>query len=126
MAPRRYEMERRAEGARETRDRIVRATMELHAEQGVVGTSHKDIAARADVSVGTVYHHFPNQDDVVRACGACIRELFPSPSLDCLDARASRPARIATMTRELVALFARMPWLEKVRAERHQVPALDA
>ena len=44
MAPRNYKMNARAESALETRERIVRATLELHLQQGVLATSHKDIA----------------------------------------------------------------------------------
>lgn len=99
--------------------------MALHTEQGVVATSHKDIAARADVSVGTVYHHFPSQDAIVRACGVHVRDLIPIPSADSIAARASRPERIVALARELVALYVRMPWFEKLRTERHEVPALD-
>src|ERR1051325_567073 len=87
MAPRTYRMDQRAEAARATKRRIVEATLQLHGERGVLATSHKDVAERADVSVGTVYPHF--------------------------------------RTRALVAFYAQMPWLEKLRTERHQVPALD-
>ena len=69
MAPRAYRLGRRAESADDTRRRIVVATRALHVEQGVADTTVKQIARRADVSVGTVYHHFPSYDDVIRACG---------------------------------------------------------
>jgi AcrR family transcriptional regulator len=58
MTPRPYRLGRRAESAEETLRRIVRATYTLHCEQGVAATTMKQIARRADVSVGTVYHHF--------------------------------------------------------------------
>jgi AcrR family transcriptional regulator len=125
MSPRRYALKQRAEAAQETRQRIVAATMALHTEQGVLATSHKDIAARADVSVGTVYHHFPTRDAIVRACGTRIREMLPPPSAEDIDTRAPRRQRVAALVRALVAFYARMPWLEKLRSERHEVPALD-
>ena len=118
-------MEKRTEGAESTRRRIVEATLQLHAERGVVATSHKDVAERADVSVGTVYHHFPTLDSIVRACGAHVRELHPLPSPDIIDGDAPRRKRIETAMRELVASYASMPWLEKLRSERSAVPALD-
>jgi AcrR family transcriptional regulator len=126
MAPRHYSLRRRAEGAQETRRRIVEATLQLHAEKGVVATSHKDIAALADVSVGTVYHHFPTRDAVVQACGVHAYELIPPPAPDAIDARAPRPKRVAALARELVAYYVRMPWWEKLRTERDEVPPLDA
>ena len=125
MSPKAYRMIQRAAAAESTRQRIVEATLELHAERGVVATSHKDVAHRADVSVGTVYHHFPTQDAIVRACGTLVRELHPPPVLDRIDPRAPRHARVAALVRELVSMYAAMPWLEKLRSERHDVPALN-
>ena len=58
MSPRRYRLERRAETAGETRRRLVDATFALHGERGISATTMSDIAARAGVSVGSVYHHF--------------------------------------------------------------------
>ena len=125
MAPRHYSLSRRAEGAQATRQRIVDATLQLHTEKGVVATSHKDVAARADVSVGTVYHHFPTRDEMVRACGVHVGELIPVPPIESIDARAPRRERIAALTDALVPFFVRMPWFEKLRTERGEVPALD-
>ena len=70
MSPRNYDMSKRAAAAAQTRRRIVDATRELHAEQGIAATSWDDIAARAGVGVGTVYRHFPTLDELVPACGA--------------------------------------------------------
>src|SRR5436189_653017 len=125
MAPRRYRMETRAEGAQETRQRILQATMALHAEQGVLATSHKDIASRADVSVGTVYHHFPSVDSLVTACGVHVSDVMPLPGPEVVNPRDPRPRRIESLARAVVALYATMPWLERLRTERHAVPALD-
>jgi AcrR family transcriptional regulator len=118
-------MERRAEGAEETRHRILQATMALHAEQGVLATSHKDIAGRADVSVGTVYHHFPSVDSLVSSCGVHVAELFPLPGPQAVNPRDPRRRRIESLARAVVAFYAPMPWLEKLRTERHAVQALD-
>ena len=59
MAKRAYTMQRRATLEAETRERIVRATVALHAERGGLGTSYAMIAKQADVSPQTVYNHFP-------------------------------------------------------------------
>ncbi len=117
-------MKTRAEGAQETRERIVRATMELHLLQGVAATSHKHIARRADVSVGTVYHHFPTLPDVIRACGVQVHELFPPPSPDRIDRNASLSKRIRTLVAELVTDYERSPWMEQIRMEAPSIPAL--
>src|SRR6266516_2796243 len=125
MAPRRYRMERRAEGAEETRQRILQATMALHTEQGVLATSHKDIASRADVSVGTVYHHFPSVDSLVTACGAHVSDVMPLPGPESINPRDPRRRRIESLARAVVGVYASMPWLVKLRTERRAVPALD-
>lgn len=69
MSPRRYDMSRRRASAELTRRRILDATVELHAEQGILATSWEDIARRAGVAVGTVYRHFRSLDELVPACG---------------------------------------------------------
>ena len=118
-------MERRAEAAQDTREKILQATMALHTEQGVLATSHKDIASRADVSVGTVYHHFPSVDSLVAACGVHVSERLPLPGPEAVNPRDQRPRRIESLTRAVVAVYAQMPWLERLRTERHAVAALD-
>jgi len=80
MSPRAYSMERRTLAAKETRRRIVYATMAAHAELGIAETSFQDVAERADVAVGTVYRHFPRLEDLVVACGAAARQLIDLPT----------------------------------------------
>ena len=73
-------MSRRALAREETRRRIVEATAKLHGESGVLGTSWQDIAKEADVSVATVYAHFPSLDELLPACGALVMERVAPPS----------------------------------------------
>jgi AcrR family transcriptional regulator len=80
MTPREYDMTNRAQAAEETRRRILDATLELHTERGIFGTSWKDIAERADVSVGTVYRHFPTLEELVPACGEVLMERTQPPA----------------------------------------------
>src|ERR671911_1824770 len=70
--PRQYDMTRRTASRNETRNRIVEATTKLHGERGVLGTSWQDIAREADVSVSTVYAHFPSLDELLPACGQLV------------------------------------------------------
>lgn len=80
MTPREYDMTTRAAVAEETRRRILDATIELHTAKGIFGTSWQDIARRADVSVGTVYRHFPSLAELVPACGELLFERTRPPS----------------------------------------------
>ncbi|CAL9538655.1 TetR/AcrR family transcriptional regulator [Streptomyces pilosus] len=47
------------------RDRILAATLDLIAEVGVAGVSHRKIAARAQVPLGSMTYHFTGIDDVL-------------------------------------------------------------
>ena len=72
-------MSRRKRAREETRRRILDATIELHTEKGILGTSWKSIAERADVAVGTVYNHFPDLDELVLACGELLMQRLEPP-----------------------------------------------
>src|SRR5918995_2300746 len=82
LSPRKYSMDKRRATVEETRQRILEATLALHAEKGAFGTSWQDIAKRADVSVGTVYKHFPSLDELVPACGELVFAISRPPSLE--------------------------------------------
>ena len=85
LTPRKYSMDKRKAAAEQTRQRILEATLALHSEKGIFGTSWQDIARRADVSVNTVYKHFPSLDELVPACGELMYAITRPPSLE--DAR---------------------------------------
>jgi len=48
----------------ERRERIVAAAVEVIAEHGVAGTTHRLIAAAADVPLGSLTYHFTGLDDL--------------------------------------------------------------
>ncbi|MCL2587944.1 MAG: TetR/AcrR family transcriptional regulator [Oscillospiraceae bacterium] len=50
-----------------TREKILEAATILFAEKGLAGTSTKDIAQKAGVSVGLMYHYYKTKDDMFRA-----------------------------------------------------------
>ena len=125
MAPRQYQLDRRAEAAAQTRSRIVEATAGLHAEKGVAGTTFRDIAARADVGIGTVYHHFPTYDDVITACGHHSIGLARPPRPHIFEGVNGVEPRVHILVREIFAFYGRIPMLGRVRSERHQFAALD-
>jgi AcrR family transcriptional regulator len=124
--PRRYSMERRTAAVDETRQRIVDATVELHNEKGVLATSMQDIAARAGVSLGTVYRHFPSIDELVPACGGRSLELNPLPTPEVFAQLDSGPDRIRSL---FDALFAHYESMERPyfvgRAEASHLPVLQ-
>lgn len=121
---RRYRQGRRKDSAAETRDRIVRATFELHAEKGMVATSMRDIAERAGVSIGSVYNHFPTYDHAVSACGAYALSLVPPPSAGIFEGAQGRAERVRRLASAAFAQFERLPALSYIPVEQDKVPAL--
>ena len=47
------------------RDRIIDASLEVIAEHGVAGTSHRRVAAAADVPLGSMTYHFEGMDELL-------------------------------------------------------------
>ena len=47
------------------RGRILDAALDVVAEQGVAGTTHRAVAARADVPLGSLTYHFTGLDDLL-------------------------------------------------------------
>ena len=56
--------ERRERERKMRKNQILDAARELLAENGIAGTSMNQIAERAELSVGTVYIHFKNKEDL--------------------------------------------------------------
>lgn len=49
------------------RERIIDACLTVIAERGLAGTSHRRVAAEADVPLGSMTYHFSGLDDLLRA-----------------------------------------------------------
>lgn len=117
-------MENRARTADATRRRIVEATYALHAERSIGDTTMKDIAERADVGLGTVYHHFPTYNDAVRACGAHTFTISAPPDAAIFQGVKSLDARVTRLAEELFSFYERCPGLAKARADENKFEAL--
>lgn len=104
-------MAKRAHARDETRQRIVEATAKLHGEHGVLGTSWRDIAREADVSVATVYAHFPSLDELLPACGRHVMERVRPPQADqaseVIGDAVGLQERLLRVARELFAFYER-------------------
>lgn len=125
MAPRRYELGKRAEAIEETRRRIVDATFELHGKKGVTATSMQDIANRADVALRTVYNHYPTIDDLVAGCGEKVMSVLAPPTREIFRGIETVEARVQRLVEELFAMYARGPeMIEVAMCERREVAKL--
>ena len=49
------------------RERIIDCVLELVAVQGMAGTSHRKVAALADVPLGSMTYHFSGMDELLEA-----------------------------------------------------------
>lgn len=127
MARRTYSMQRRAALGDETRERIVRATVALHARHGGMGTSYAMIAQQAGVSPQTVYNHFPDLAALFGACTGHVLDRAPP-----LGPETLRPGRTpaARLRRLAEAAYARheylAPWLRRGWYEAALIPELGA
>lgn len=54
------------EKSERSRRQILDAALDLFSHQGYRGTSVRDIAERAGLSTGNVYHHFPDKETIFR------------------------------------------------------------
>jgi AcrR family transcriptional regulator len=130
MSPRKYRKDKRLAAVEETRRRIVEATMALHGEQGILATSWEDIARRADVSVATVYRHFPSLDELVPACGALTNMIIQPPKPEAAPVLfadiSSLTDRVERLVHEFCAFYERAaPVFIGVRRESHLLSALQ-
>jgi AcrR family transcriptional regulator len=123
MAPRKYTKTKRETASEAIRQRILESTLALHSQKGIFGTSWKDIAKHADVSLATMYNYFPSLDELVPACGELMAAIAQPPSLDDADtifADASTvEERIASLVKTLFDFYERgEPYLEIDHQER--------
>jgi DNA-binding transcriptional regulator YbjK len=139
--PRRYEPDRRR--------RLVETTLDVIAQRGVAGTSHRRIAAAAEVPLGSMTYHFSSIRELLLLAfthlaqswgdefDKAMAEIEPgrdarSAVVDAMLAQLAGSARSAVLTYELYALAARDPafrvvtqgWMNRTRAslERHFDP----
>lgn len=86
---RRYEPDRR--------ERIVEVALDVIAEHGVAGTTHRRVAAAADVPLGSMTYHFKGIDDLLVAAFTRLSQLVADRYRELLDA-----ATTAEQAREAV------------------------
>jgi AcrR family transcriptional regulator len=123
---RKYELKRRAASQRETRDRIARATAELHQEKGVAQTTVAEIARRAGVTRLTVYNHFADLSELLPACAAHYERQHPMPDFGGVLARAEPGERVRGALARLYGWYRETePMFGKLFSDRASVPELD-
>ena len=102
MAPRRYTLGQRAQTAAATRQRILDATTALFQEIGIPGTTLKAVASRADVSRGTILHHFGSADGLLGAVVDRVLEGLELPDPEALARVGELEARVRAFVEAMI------------------------
>ena len=125
MTPRAYAQDRRAGTTGATRARIIDAAMTVYRERGLQGARLADIAARADVSRGTVINHFGSGEGLL---GAVLDEVLSSldvPDERVLEGATSGEDRIRRFLDAWLRFYDRSgEWWTAFADERHNLPAI--
>ena len=121
-----YRLAKRADAAAATRRRILEATMALHDEQGILATSVRDVAGRADVSPATVLRHFPAIGDLIEACGRLSDELYPMPDESAIAGATDAVDAVRRIAGAFFTWWAAYghAW-HHLQADRRELPPLD-
>ena len=123
MPPRPYDRSLRDRSREETRRKIVEAAFRLHGRHGGLSTSYAMIARAADVSVPTVYNHFPTRDDLFAACTRHVPKEAPVLGPEIFDGIAGVEERLGALVRALARSYGFWgPWIRWGSAEAPVVP----
>ena len=125
MTPRTYDLGKRAVTSAATRERILERTIDLYRQHGVAGTTLKAIADAADVSRGTILHHFGSADGLLGAVLDFVVSSLDWPDERMLDGVEGRDARIRAFVDAMIEFQDRStPWWSMFESEM-QRPVLQ-
>ena len=124
---RKYDLKARAIAQKQTRERIVAATLELHREVGPALTTVAEVARRSGVQRLTVYNHFPEDAELFGACQTHWMELHPLPDFAAILGADEPVERLrATLLGYYRWYRETEPMAEKIQRDRGAIPALEA
>jgi AcrR family transcriptional regulator len=104
------------------RQPILRATMELIAEQGFHGTPTSQIAKRAGIGVGTIYRYFGNKDELIEEIHGEIHALFISTFGENYDPKLPVRENYLSIFTGLTRLFIANPFEIKFMEQYYNSP----
>jgi AcrR family transcriptional regulator len=103
----------RARRKARTRAAILDAARDRFVLQGFTGTTIRDVAAAAGVSVGTIHAHFSDKQGLLRACFDHQIEGAVQLGLESLDTSAPVADQLTHLARVLYAAYGRHPALSR-------------
>jgi AcrR family transcriptional regulator len=122
-----YTLRARADRQADTRRRIVEATAALHVEVGPARTTVAEIARRARVQRLTVYNHFPDERELLAACGDYWLAKHPPPDPSAVLAIEDPAERLRAVLRPLYRWYRKTAQANaNMQRDRLVMPALDA
>ena len=92
-----------------TRETILEAALALFLEKGIAGTAHEEIRLRAQVSTGSLYHHFDGKAEVAAALYARCLGSYQRAALDELSRHHTPKAGITAAVRHHLAWITQHP-----------------
>ena len=109
-----------------TRERLLRAALELYGSNGFLGTTTPVLASRAGVAEGTIYRHFTSKEHLLneafRRAHKWAMELLEALESDRLR-RA--PERLTLLSRQLIEAALAEPALVRMLLSNAHEPFLD-
>ncbi|RYY72599.1 MAG: TetR/AcrR family transcriptional regulator [Comamonadaceae bacterium] len=127
MAPRAYNNETRQQQQEELKQRVAEAAARLHADRGVLATSYAEIAQAAGISLPTMYKHFPDLGQLVRACSGHVASQAPAFPADEILAAPDLAAAARLLVEAMDLRHAHFePWMAWREASRIPVIAETA
>lgn len=125
MSPRAYDSTLRKQTEAETVQRIVAATVELHARKGALATTHAEIAEAAGVSVATVYKHFPSRESLLPHCTGMVAQQAPHIDVRAILGARSRKQKMALLVEALHQQYRFYhPWTRWMARDAAALPLL--
>lgn len=126
MAPRTYKLGKRAATTAETRQRILVAAAALYGEKGVTSTTIRAVAERADVSRGTILHHYGSPDGLLEAVLDHVVGMIDLPDERVLEGVDSMDDRIRRYVGAMFEFYERSTSWWTVFGPEMQLPVLQA
>ena len=127
MAPRAYALGKRAGTAADTRNRILRVAMASFSTRGIPGTTLARVAREADVSRGTILHHFGSAEGLLDAVLDQLLVEMQMPDARILEGARTREERVGRFVEALARLYDRTSdWWRAFEPNLSDHPVLKA
>lgn len=95
--------------AEEKRKSLMNVALHLFVQQGFYGTPMSQISKFSDMSMGSIYHHFKNKEDIINALYIEIKKNLAAHVLDDCNAKESFAESFHQLLRNVFEFFVENP-----------------